>query len=212
VLFDYTLDRDQIDLQNIQNDANKKLELILIDHHTLANEDFELKPSIVMIIDHRPLDPAWSWPNVLLNIEIVGSCATLVARNVLQKNPDILDTQLSSLLRGKYYFDNRLLMNAKLLLYSIQYFAGPILIDTYNMSDEAGRVTATDVDTLNALEQLGKLTSDRTDVFKKIMHAKTDISELTLEELMIKDLKVTNGIPLVGFSLLVEVRYLELFY
>ncbi|XP_012063618.1 PREDICTED: protein prune homolog [Atta cephalotes] len=172
--------RDQIHLQNIQNDANKKLELILIDHHTLANKDFELKPSIVMIIDHRPLDPAWSWPNVLLNIEIVGSCATLVARNVLQKNPDILDTQLSSLLRG------------------------PILIDTYNMSDEAGRVTATDVDTLNALEQLGKLTSDRTDIFKKIMHAKTDISELTLEELMIKDLKVTNGIPLVGFSLLIE--------
>jgi len=42
-------------------------------------------------------------------------------------------------------------------------------------------------------------------VFNKIIHAKTDISELTLEELMIKDLKVTNGIPLVGFSLLVEV-------
>ncbi|KYQ53247.1 Discoidin domain-containing receptor 2, partial [Trachymyrmex zeteki] len=172
--------RDQIDLQNIQNDANKKLELILVDHHTLANEDVELKPSVVMIIDHRPLDPAWLWPNVLLNIEIVGSCTTLVARNVLQKNPDMLDTQLSSLLRG------------------------PILIDTYNMSDEAGRVTATDIDVLNALEQLGRLTSDRSDIFKKIMHAKTDISELTLEELMIKDLKVANGIPLVGFSLLVE--------
>ncbi|KYN34970.1 Protein prune like protein [Trachymyrmex septentrionalis] len=172
--------RDQIDLQNIQNDVNKKLELILVDHHTLANEDFKLKPSIVMIIDHRPQDPTWSWPNVLLNIEIVGSCATLVARNVLQKNPDLLDTQLSSLLRG------------------------PILIDTYNMSDEAGRATATDVDVLNTLEQLGGLTSDRIDIFKKIMHAKTDISELTLEELMIKDLKVTNGIPLVGFSLLVE--------
>ena len=112
VLFDYTLDRDQIDLQNIQNDVNKKLELILVDHHTLANEDFKLKPSIVMIIDHRPQDPTWSWPNVLLNIEIVGSCATLVARNVLQKNPDLLDTQLSSLLRGKY-FDNRLINKRK---------------------------------------------------------------------------------------------------
>ncbi|KYN06614.1 Discoidin domain-containing receptor 2 [Cyphomyrmex costatus] len=172
--------RDQIDLQNIQNDANKKLELILVDHHILADEDVELKPSVVMIIDHRPLDPAWSWPNIPLNIEIVGSCATLVARNVLQKNPDMLDIQLSSLLRG------------------------PILIDTYNMSDEAGRATATDVDVLNTLEQIGRLISDRTDIFKKIMHAKTDISDLTLEELMIKDLKVTNRIPLVGFSLLVE--------
>lgn len=79
------------------------------------------------------------------------------------------------------------------------------------MSDEAGRATATDVDVLNTLEQLGGLTSDRTETFKKIMHAKTDISELTLEELMIKDLKLTNGIPLVGFSLLVEVYYLKFF-
>jgi len=79
------------------------------------------------------------------------------------------------------------------------------------MSDEAGRATATDIDILNALEQLGGLTSDRTETFNKIMHAKTDISELTLEELMIKDLKVTNGIPLVGFSFLVEVHYQEFF-
>jgi len=86
------------------------------------------------------------------------------------------------------------------------------LIDTYNMSYEAGRATTIDIDVLNDLEQLGRLTSDRTEIFKKIMHAKTDISELTLEELMIKDLKVTNGIPLVGFSLLVEVYYLEFFY
>jgi len=121
VLFDYTLDRDQINLQNIQNDTNKKLELILVDHHTLANEDVALKPSVVTIIDHRPLDSAWSWPNVLLNVEIVGSCATLVARNILQKNSDILDTQLSSLLRDKYYLDDRvLLINTKLfLLYNI---------------------------------------------------------------------------------------------
>jgi inorganic pyrophosphatase/exopolyphosphatase len=73
------------------------------------------------------------------------------------------------------------------------------------MSDEAGRATATDVDILNTIERLGGLTADRTEVFNKIVYAKTDISELTLEELMIKDLKVTNGIPLVGFSLLVEV-------
>ncbi|XP_025074962.1 exopolyphosphatase PRUNE1 [Pogonomyrmex barbatus] len=170
--------RDQIDLQNIQNDANKKLELILVDHHTLMSEDIALKPSVITIIDHRPLDPAWSWPNVQLNIETVGSCATLVARNALRKNPDILDAQLSSLLRG------------------------PILVDTYNMSDEAGRTTATDIDVVNALEL--SFMTDRTETFKKIMHAKTDISELTLDELMIKDLKVTNGIPLVGFSLLVE--------
>ncbi|XP_072761001.1 exopolyphosphatase PRUNE1-like [Anoplolepis gracilipes] len=172
--------RDQIDLQNIQNDADKKLELILVDHHTLANEDIALKSSVIAIIDHRPLDPAWSWPNIKLNIETVGSCATLVARNVLQKHADILDAQLASLLRG------------------------PILIDTYNLAVEAGRTTATDIDILNTLEQLGGLTSNRTETFNKLMNAKTNISDLSNEELMIKDLKITNGIPLVGFSLLVE--------
>lgn len=73
------------------------------------------------------------------------------------------------------------------------------------MSKEAGRATATDVDVLNTIEKLSGLTSDRTETFNKLIKAKTDISELTLEELMIKDLKVINGIPLVGFSLLVEV-------
>lgn len=78
------------------------------------------------------------------------------------------------------------------------------------MSIEAGRATATDIDVLNALEQLGRLMSTRTETFNKIMNAKTNISELSLEELMIKDLKITDGVPLVGFSLLVEVCYLGL--
>jgi inorganic pyrophosphatase/exopolyphosphatase len=90
-------------LQHLQNNDDKRLELILVDHHTLSDEDIALKSSVVSIIDHRPLDLAWSWPNVSLNIEIVGSCATLVARNVLQRNPSILDAQLLNLLRGKYY-------------------------------------------------------------------------------------------------------------
>jgi len=100
VLLELIFDRDQINLRNLQNDTSKRLELILVDHHTLPNEDITLKSSVIAIIDHRPLDPAWSWPNVSLNIETMGSCSTLIARNILQKNPDILDAQLSSLLRG----------------------------------------------------------------------------------------------------------------
>ncbi|XP_014476731.1 PREDICTED: protein prune homolog isoform X1 [Dinoponera quadriceps] len=172
--------RDQINLQNLQNKTDKKLELILVDHHILPNEDIVLKPSVTNIIDHRPLDPAWSWSNILLNVEIVGSCTSLVARDILQKNPDMLDAQLASFL------------------------IGPILVDTYNMSAKGGRVTATDVDVINKLEQLGRLRTDRTEVFNKIMNAKTDISELTVEELMLKDLKVTNGVPIAVFPLLVE--------
>lgn len=78
------------------------------------------------------------------------------------------------------------------------------------MSTKAGRTTSIDIKVLNGLEQLGELKSDRTEIFNKIMNAKTDISELSLEQLMIKDLKVTNGVPLVGFPFLVEVYYLFL--
>lgn len=79
------------------------------------------------------------------------------------------------------------------------------------MSPKVHRATVTDFSVLSALEQHGGLTSEtRTETFNKIMDAKTDISELTLEELMIKDLKVTNGVPLVGFPFLVEVCYLFL--
>lgn len=102
MLLEHILDRDQINLQNLQNNVDKKLELILVDHHSFPNEDIALKHSVVKVIDHRPLDPAWSWPDTLLNIEIVGSCASLIARNILEENPDILDAQLVSLLRGKY--------------------------------------------------------------------------------------------------------------
>lgn len=101
VLLEYILDRDQINLHDLQNNTDKKLELILVDHHTLPNEDVALKPSVITIIDHRPLDPTWSWPDTILNIEIVGSCASLVTRDILQENPDMLDAQVASLLRGK---------------------------------------------------------------------------------------------------------------
>ncbi|EFN75302.1 Protein prune-like protein [Harpegnathos saltator] len=172
--------RDQINLQNLQSNTDKKLELILVDHHTLSNEDIALKPLVIKIIDHRPLNPDWSWPDTLLNIKLAGSCVSLVGHDILKENSKMLDSQLASLLRG------------------------PILVDTYNMSTKGGRVTTTDVDVINKLEQLGKLTTDRTEVFNKLMKAKTDISELTIEELMIKDLKITNGVPVAVFPLLVE--------
>lgn len=76
------------------------------------NEDIKLKSSVIAITDHRPLDIAWTWSNVPVKIETVGSCATLVARNILQKNPDILDAQLSSLLRSKSYLSYNKYMHA----------------------------------------------------------------------------------------------------
>lgn len=170
--------RDQIDLLSLSK--QQKLEIILVDHHSLGKEDIPLADSVVEIIDHRPPDPSWPWPNRRISLEIVGSCATLVARNLLRKHPEILDNRLCSLLRG------------------------PILIDTCNFSAEADRATPTDFEVTEALEKAGKLVESRTKAFEDILAAKTDISSLTPDDLLIRDLKVTENVPIVGLPMLVQ--------
>lgn len=169
--------RDQIDLHALNVD--NKLELVLVDHHTLTDEDSSLADSVVEIIDHRPQDAAWNWTGKRINLQTVGSCATLVAKTVLEKHPNLIDSQISNLLRG------------------------PILVDTCNFSREADRATPTDFEVIQSLEEVGSLDTERDVVYREILSAKTDISGLTPGDLMIKDLKVVNGVPIVGFPILV---------
>ncbi|XP_076622422.1 exopolyphosphatase PRUNE1-like isoform X1 [Colletes latitarsis] len=171
---------DQIDLKALKEDTEKNLEIILVDHHNLRDEDIFLKDSIIEVIDHRPQDIRWPWPDRKVHLEIVGSCATLVAQHFLRKHPEMMDSCLSSLLRG------------------------PILIDTCNLSKEAGRATSTDVEIVEALEKIGRLDLDRHQVYNEILKAKSDISELTPSDLLIRDLKVTAGVPIVGMPILFE--------
>ena len=82
---------------------------------------------------------------------------------------------------------------------------GPILIDTCNFAKEANRATVVDVEVTNALEKAGSLSLDRDKVFNEIVEAKSDISRLTIDDLLIRDLKVASGIPIVGLPMLVKV-------
>lgn len=75
------------------------------------------------------------------------------------------------------------------------------------MSEKANVATAIDNEILNILEQRTGLISDRTKIYNGIIDAKADISHLTLQELIIKDLKITSGVPIVGLPLLVEACY-----
>ncbi|XP_076248242.1 exopolyphosphatase PRUNE1-like isoform X3 [Calliopsis andreniformis] len=176
--------RDQIDLIALK-DKGIDMEVVLVDHHSLPDEDIFLKDNVVRVIDHRPRDPRWPWPGKEVHLEIVGSCATLVARSLFGKHPEVIDTRLSNLLRG------------------------PILIDTSNFSKEADRATPIDVEIVETLEKVGKLDLDRNKAFNEIIKAKTDISHLTPDDLLIKDLKVTGGVPIVGLPMLVK-NFLEL--
>lgn len=74
-----------------------------MDHHTLPLEDTPLVDSVVKIIDHRPRDPAWPWSDKRVNIQTVGSCATLVGGDIIENRPEMLDLQISNLLRGKLF-------------------------------------------------------------------------------------------------------------
>lgn len=88
----------------------------------------------------------------------------------------------------------------------IAIFIGPILVDTCNFSKEADRATPADVEIVESLEKVGLLDLDRDKVFNEIVKAKSDISELTIDDLLIKDLKVIVGIPIVGLPMLVKVK------
>lgn len=97
------MSRDEIELEKLGNE--KKLELCLVDHHSLSEQDASLADSVVEIIDHRPQDPNWLWTGRdIINLEKVGSCATLVAQTIFTKNPAILNAQISNLLQGKPRF------------------------------------------------------------------------------------------------------------
>lgn len=93
--------RDEIDLKALREARGSKLEVVLVDHHSLSDEDIYLVDLVVKIIDHRPRDERWAWPGREISLESVGSCATLVARDFLKKHPEVIDSQISSLLQGK---------------------------------------------------------------------------------------------------------------
>ncbi|KAK0177062.1 hypothetical protein PV328_001143 [Microctonus aethiopoides] len=173
--------RDEINLMEL----NKRqiLALCLVDHHTLNDYDMPLVASVVEVIDHRPQDLNWPWTACDINLKKVGSCATLVAQNILEKNPQLLDQQIFNLLTG------------------------PILIDTCNFSESAARATPLDFEVTQRLELISGIEStaeNRNDVYSKILRAKTDISSLSPINLLEKDLKFVNGIPIPGLPILAQ--------
>nr|XP_033332147.1 exopolyphosphatase PRUNE1-like [Megalopta genalis] len=176
--------RDEIDLKELQKSAASSLDVVLVDHHTLSEGDDFLKDSVIKVIDHRPRDPAWPWPNIDVCIETVGSCATLVAKRFLVEHLPIINSDIANLLRG------------------------PILIDTCNLSKEANRATPTDLETLKKLEDIACPIHNRDNEYDGLIQAKNDISELSLDDLLIRDVKEVAGVPIVGFPILVR-KFIE---
>lgn len=164
--------RNQIDMLQLQ--ALGKLRLVLVDHHVLPRRYRALKPSVVEIIDHRPLQEGIEWPGVEFQVDITGSCASLLARRLMKMRKELFTLQFT------------------LLLY------GPIVLDTVGLSRTCGRTTDFDVKMAEILEAMYD-DLNRESVLTELVSAKRDVSGLNTLMLLRKDVKFAGAIPICAF-------------
>ncbi|XP_062585819.1 uncharacterized protein LOC134247479 [Saccostrea cucullata] len=163
---DHLTFRDDLDLHNLHQQG--RLTLTLVDHNVLVGRDSSLEDSVVMVIDHRPLERK-PCDRVKIIQDLVGSCSSLVA-GILLDNPEFtICPQVATLLLGT------------------------ILVDTVNTSPEAGKTTPYDQEVLRRLTQIVP-DLDKDKLYSDIQDTKNDISALSTKEVLEKDLKcVTHG-------------------
>ncbi|KAM9489332.1 exopolyphosphatase PRUNE1 [Clarias gariepinus] len=174
---DQLLFRDEVDLHRLQN-----LAITLVDHNVLPEADRTLENAVVEVIDHHRLDRTES-SSCPVTVEPVGSCATLVTERIVQKAPELLDQQVAQLLYGT------------------------IITDCVNMAPEAGKVTPKDSQYVILLESRFPKLPPRSILFQSLQNAKFDVSGLTTEQMLLKDMKTLSGGDL---RLAVSVIYMTL--
>ncbi|KAF2894315.1 hypothetical protein ILUMI_11863, partial [Ignelater luminosus] len=176
---------DDLNLKELQN--SKRLSISLVDHHMLSSDYKFLSMSVTEIFDHRPIDSnaAWDKNKVKIRIEQVGSCCTLIADEILNFQDQILTDNLTLLLHYG------------------------IIFDTIAFSPEAGRVKELDILVSKKLSERFPLDHDVKSVFDELWSAHNDVSHLTPKQLLSKDLKIVEGLPIPGLPMLVE-DYLKL--
>uniref|UniRef100_A0AAG5CTK1 DHHA2 domain-containing protein n=1 Tax=Anopheles atroparvus TaxID=41427 RepID=A0AAG5CTK1_ANOAO len=182
--------RDDIDWDN-----ESGMNVVLVDHHVT-----KLKQNIVGIVDHRPLDSNASFnAEAFHTIELVGSCATLIGREIVSSGVALQES-------------NALYKTPLELLY------GAIVLDTVNFSKQADKAKPLDHEIAECIETLQGITEDcrsphRDALFKSLVAARCDVSELNAYQLLFKDLKTvaqSNRIVTVpGFPMAVQ-EYLNL--
>lgn len=174
-----------------------ELDLYLVDHHAMLPYDQILKSSVVEVIDHRPQDPNWLWENIQnVTIANVGSCSTLIAKKIKERDPHLLTKEIATLLLGLQFP----ILCRKLL--TKDFFPGPLLVDTSNLSPTAGRTTPLDEEIAGYLENISPV--NRQELFNSIVQVKTDISNLTTLQVLKKDLKLVANVPIASVPVLIN--------
>ncbi|KAG9334705.1 hypothetical protein JZ751_007240 [Albula glossodonta] len=200
--------RDDVDLQALHRAG--RLALTLVDHNVLPSTDSDLEAAVVEVIDHHRLERQPS-PSCPVTLEMVGSCATLVTERITQKAPEILDRQLAQLLYGNRQGNagraGALPDSLARLGSRAPVTAGTIVLDCVNMAPEAGKVTPKDSQYTSLLEERFPDLPPRTALFQSLQNAKFDVSGLTTEQMLLKDMKAASGGDL---KLAVSVVYMTL--
>ncbi|XP_018615395.2 exopolyphosphatase PRUNE1 [Scleropages formosus] len=172
--------RDEVDLPGLGRAG--RLALTLVDHNILPSADGALEGAVVEVIDHHVLERTPS-DSCAVTLESVGSCATLVTECIAREAPELLDRQMAQLLYGT------------------------IVLDCVNMAPEARKVTPKDSQYAVWLESRFPDLPPRGALFQSLQNAKFDVSGLTTEQMLLKDMKATSGGDL---SLAVSVVYVTL--
>ena len=148
--------RDELDLGHIEN-----LELILVDHNVLAEDDRRHEDKVVEVIDHHVHET--SCENAV--IEMVGSCSSLVLRQIWKENPDFRDAS------------------------SLRLIHATILVDTVLLKPEAKKVTAVDVEMVEKCEAILQNSNSRDDIFNQLNDVKRKVDHLNAKQLLRRDFK-----------------------
>uniref|UniRef100_A0A3Q3MZ86 Prune exopolyphosphatase n=1 Tax=Mastacembelus armatus TaxID=205130 RepID=A0A3Q3MZ86_9TELE len=176
---DLLLFRDQLDLRVLHRAG--RLRLTLVDHNVLPSSDSDLEEAVVEVIDHHFLEREPS-PSCPVTVEMVGSCATLVTERIIQEAPQILDQQLAQLLYAA------------------------VVLDCVNMAPAAGKVTPKDSQYAAVLETRFPSLPPRGALFQALQNAMFDVSGLSTEQMLLKDMKSVSG----SLNLAVSVLYITL--
>ena len=86
------------------------------------------------------------------------------------------------------------------------FLLGPIVLDTACFNPAADKTTELDLQMAKELEARGVNGSSKEKLFADLLAARSDVNSLTAGQLLLKDMKVTQGIPVPGFPILVQVR------
>mmetsp|Transcript_42088 Transcript_42088/g.132621 ORF Transcript_42088/g.132621 Transcript_42088/m.132621 type:complete len:488 (-) Transcript_42088:82-1545(-) len=144
-----------------------RLNVVLVDHNELKQEQKWLEPAVVGVIDHHEDTGAHADVRLRMVEPIVGSCSSLVASFLTGREGEMKEEVKQSLFRM---------------------LSAPILLDTNNF---LGKVSHKDVEAgkLVGIHKDGEVTGEAKDFFDRLIKSRTDVTALNSSQKLRKDYK-----------------------